>query len=374
MLLNMLIKCDIFVLHLIIDQDKLANMNRTTTCLIFLFIVFLFGSCSGIKYLTVETHEPAQVILPPNVLKITVVNNVVQQPDDIGHNLKKIGSKEIDREKASSDSISIFYTEALTQFLNEEDYFQWVTLYNNPLRNDKDFFQEQGLDPQIMNRIREETGADAIISLDKLLIETRKREHFKQQGYIYGDLTGNINSIVRVYLPTLEGKIPVVQYLDSLKWEGFDIQDGNAYAEVMLPSREEAMKILAVRAAEKMSYVFAPHWERQDRWFYTLPNSKMREGEVSAEKAEWLQAIEKWETFYNSQSKKINKAKAANNIALAYEMLDDMETSFKWAEEANNLFNESTSPNSLERRRSLIYKNEIKRRLDTSNKINMQNE
>ncbi len=69
----------------------------------------------------------------------------------------------------------------------------------------------------------------------------------------------------------MEGKIPAVQYTDSIRWEGFDIQDGMAYAEVMIPSTEEAMKLLAVKAAEKMTYVFAPHWEMQDRWYYTLP-------------------------------------------------------------------------------------------------------
>ncbi len=38
----------------------------------------------------------------------------------------------------------------------------------------------------------------------------------------------------------------------------FDIQDERAYAELMIPTREEAMKRLAVRAAEKMSYVLLP--------------------------------------------------------------------------------------------------------------------
>lgn len=53
-------------------------------------------------------------------------------------------------------------------------------------------------------------------------------------------------------------------------------------------------------------------------------------------------------------------------------MLDDMEEAYKWATEANNLFIESTAPNSLERRRSLLYKNEIERRNNTLNSINMQ--
>ena len=47
-----------------------------------------------------------------------------------------------------------------------------------------------------------------------------------------------------------------MHYEDSLRWEGFDIQDNRVYSDAMIPSREEAMKILAVQAADKMSQVF----------------------------------------------------------------------------------------------------------------------
>jgi hypothetical protein len=347
-------------------------MKRLTPFLIVLILGLLLSSCVGIKYLTVETREPAQVTLPSNVLSVIVVHNVVQQPDNIGHNTKLLGRSGMQREEASSDSVAVYYVEALAQFLDEEDYFQRVEYLNAPLRDDEDFFQEHPLTPETMNEIRSKTGADAIISLDKLIIQTDKREHFHQQGYTYSDLTGRINSILRVYLPTMEGKIPAVQYTDSLRWEGFDIQDGKAFATTMLPSREEAMKLMAVRAAEKMTYVFAPHWEMQDRWYYTLPSSLMREGEAFAKAAQWQNAIEKWEAFYNSRTGDTNKAKAANNIALAYEMIDNMDKAYEWAIVANNLFVQSTAPNSLERRRSLVYKNEIERRRDASNRLNMQ--
>lgn len=351
-------------------------MYKSYPFIIVLTLVLILSSCSGIKYLTVETREPAQVTLPNDVLRIAVVNNVVQQPDDIGHYLVNIGSSVEKKVEASADSVSIFFTEALAQFLNEEDYFNRVTYYKEPIRNDQNFFQEELLDPEKMNEIRKETGADAIISLDRLIVETTKREHFKQMGYTYSNMTGKISSIIRVYLPTMEGKIPRVQYIDSLNWIGFDIQDGNAYSQEMLPSREQAMRSLAITAAEKMTYVFAPHWERQDRWYYTSASKLMREGEAFAKGAEWLRAIGKWEEYYNntSERKKTNKAKAANNIALAYEMIGEMEEAYKWATVANNLFVESTAPNSLERRRSLLYKNEIERRFNTLNSINMQND
>lgn len=346
-------------------------MQKTTSILILLWLALSLANCAGIKYMTIETQEPAQVNLPSNVYSLAIVNNTVQQPDDVGHDSIPIGFEKPERVSASSDSAAIFYTEALTQFLNEENYFEEVVYNANPLRNDHDFFIEKPVDPITMNKIRKETGADAVISLDKLFIETNKREHFRQQGYTYANMTGKIHSTLRVYLPTMEGRIPAIQYSDSIQWTGFDIQDGGAYADAMIPSRKEAIKILAVRAAEKMTYVFAPHWEMQDRWYYTLSNSLMREGEAHAKSADWENAIKKWEAYYNNSSKKTDKAKAANNIALAYEMLDNMEQSLEWVKISNDLFNDSTAPNSLERKRSLLYKNEIERRFKNSPKLNM---
>lgn len=347
-------------------------MKRITPFLIVLLSGLILSSCAGIKYLTVETREPPQVTLPSSVLSVIVINNVVQQPDDIGHQTKPLGQSTIQDEKASSDSIAIFFTEALAQFLDEEDYFQRVHFLDVPLRNDQDFFSEEPLTPEMMNEIRSKTGADAIISLDKLIMQTFKKDFYRQQGYTFSAMTGKIQSILRVYLPTMEGNIPAVHYADSIHWEGFDIQDKKAYAEVMLPSREEGMRFMAVNAAEKMTYVFAPHWEMQDRWYYTLPASRMREGEAFAKKAEWYMAIEKWEAFYNNRSNKTDKAKAATNIALAYEMLDDMDKALQWATIANDLFIASTTQNSLERRRSLLYKNEILRRQNSGNRLNME--
>lgn len=346
-------------------------MKKTGSLLVVIMVGLLLNSCAGIKYLTVETREPAQLALPSQVLSLVLVNNVVQQPDDIGHETTLVGRFSSEKTKASADSIAIYYMEALAQFLNEEDYFQRVLFYPDPLRSDTDFFQERALTPAQMNQIRKETAADAVVSLDKLILQTTRKDMFRQQGYTYGQMTGKIHSILRVYMPTMQGKIPALQYSDSLHWEGFDIQDKRAYAEVVLPSREEAMKELAVRAAEKLTQVFAPHWDMQDRWYYTLPHTLMREGEVYAKGTDWKKAIEKWEAFYQVRSNKTEKAKAANNIALAWEMMDNMTKALEWAELAYDLFTASTAPKSLDRMRSLLYKNELQRRVNVSNELDM---
>lgn len=349
-------------------------MKRFTSFLITILVVLFLTRCAGIKYLTVETHEPAKVTLPSSVLSVVVVNNAVQQPDNVGHNILKIGHTVPDRTTASSDSIDLYFTEALAQFMDEEDYFQKVLYHTKPLRNDHDFFLDIILDPDTTLQIIKDAGVNAVISLDRLQIQTDLREHFRQQGYMYGDMKGKIEATVRVYLPTLDGKIPVVKYTDSLHWEGFDIRDEMAYADALLPSREEAMKILAVGAAEKLTRVFIPHWERQERWYYLLPDAGMREGEAYISSCEWSKAIEKWESFYNASSKLRDKAKAATNIAFAYEMEDELGKALEWATTAYNLFMRSTPSESLDRRRALLYKNEMRRRNNLFEPLRMEDD
>lgn len=341
--------------------------------LLYLFFgILLITGCAGMKTLTIQTQEPAQVTLPKETRKLLIVNNAVPQPQDVGHTKKVFGKSATGSISVTTDSLSIIFTEALTQFLNEEDFFDVVMLYEEPLRSDNEYWKEEPISPEKMQELKRETGTDAVVSLDKLLVASDWKDLFVQEGYPYASLSGKINSTMRVYMPTLDGKIPTIHFTDSLYWEGFDISDGRAYAEFVVPHAEHALKDLAVYAADKMTFVLTPHWITQERWYYTLKSSLMREGAAFAEQAKWQEAINKWEDFYNTSKNKVDKAKAASNIALGYEMLDDMNTAHTWITLAKQLFNESTSSGSLERKRASIYKTEIERRLDTSNKLNMQ--
>ena len=334
---------------------------------------FFFASCAGIKTLNIQTQEPAQVTLPTNIGKLLIVDNAVLQPNDIGHSKKRIGRSQTEKVSVEIDSLSIIYTEALSQFLNEEGFFEMVMLHNEPMRSDNEYWKEDPITPERMQELKEESGADAVVSLDKLLVSSDWQDLFIQEGYPYAKLSGKISSTLRIYMPTEQGLIPTVQYIDSLYWEGFDVSnDGMAFAEFVVPHAEEALKELAIYAADKMTYVLTPHWITQERWYYTLPSSTVREASAFAEQAKWKEAIVKWDSFYNSTKNKTDKAKIASNIAFGFEMLDDIVTAHDWALIAEKLFNESTSPSSLERKRISIYKTELERRLDNSNKLNMQ--
>lgn len=337
-----------------------------------LSLLIIFSGCAGIKTFTIQTKEPARVTLPDNVRSLLIVNNTVKQPKHVGHSRRFLGRKGVKKIDVETDSLSIFFTEALTQFLNEDQFFKHVVYSDSLLRNDTDFLVEKPLSPQQMNALRQATGADAIVSLDRLLVQTRSRETFLQEGYPFVSISANIKATMRVYMPTMTGKIPTIQYADSLAWEGLDIPLEAAYDDLVIPSPKDALKELSIYGAEKMSYILSPHWIEQDRWIYTTSSSLMREGENFANQNKWNEAIVKWKQYFNGQNNSVNKAKAANNVALAYEMLDDFEMAKQWIDTAEKFMNEGTPPNSLERRRIQVYKVEIERRVDAANELNKQ--
>lgn len=347
-------------------------MRKIYVQLIILFGLMSLGGCAGIKHFAIETYEPAQVSMPVSINSLLVVNNVVEQPEHIGHEEKRLGQSGYTKINISSDSVAIYYTEALAQFLEEEEYYDDVKYNKDPLRKDKSFFTELPILPDQMFALTQETGSQVIVSLDKMILQTRWNDYYEMDGYRYARLVAEIQSVIRIYMPSLDGKIPAIQFADSLVWEGYEIRDNLAYADLIIPTQEEAMKELAVYAAEKMTRVFAPHWDYQERWYYTSIGSKMREGEIYARNNQWDEALVKWSDYYDRERRKQNRARIAHNIAVSYEMLNELEESQKWADKAHQLFEESTSINSLERRRSLVYKKEIERRVSLEEKLQEQ--
>ena len=358
------------------------NVRKNINILFLFLFAFLLGNCAGLKTITIESQEPAQVTLPKNVRSLLVVNNVVTQPKDIGHTKKWLDKSEIENFPIPMDSIAIIYTEALAQFLEEERYFDKVLYYNKPLRTDSDFLAQKPIMPEEMMQFRKEHDVDAIVSLDRFIIITNLEEK-KTSGNKFIEETTKIQSIIRVYMPTLNGEIPAIHYLDSVKLKApvsFNLEKNSDQLSNFLTKlfpqdnmrRDFLKERVVVPAAEKMTKALSPHWETQDRWYYTLSNATMQNGEYYADQSKWDEAVVKWEEFFNANKNTINKAKAASNIALAYEMLEDMEQAYSWITTAYNLFEESVSPNSFDLKRTLLYKNEIERRYKNEKALNAQ--
>ena len=344
-------------------------MNKVKYIFLITLLSLITISCDSLRFINIQTQEPAMVSLPSNVRSLLVVNNTSIQPDDFGHS--RISGNKVIPLNLKADSLAIFYTEALTQFLKEEKYFDNVILYSKPLRTDDNYTQEKPILPEKMMELNRLNGTDAVLSVDKLLEQVNIVDLVSFSGENLSNMVGKIQSTVRLYKPTTQGDIPAINFKDSINWAGIVSPEINKYnlESDIIPHPQTALKLLAVKAADKVSKVFAPHWEEQRRWFYALDKN----GTAYMEKLDWANAKQIWENLYNTSTNNLKKARAANNLALTLEMMDDLQGSLQWANIARDLFQKANSGTSTEYRLAELYRTEIERRITVAKNVKTLN-
>ncbi len=60
-------------------------MNKVKYIFLITLLSLTTNSCDSLRFINIQTQEPAMVNLPSSVRSILVVNNTSVQPDDFGH-------------------------------------------------------------------------------------------------------------------------------------------------------------------------------------------------------------------------------------------------------------------------------------------------
>lgn len=141
--------------------------------ILFIGIAGLLSACSTINYVGIETYNPAEVTFPENVAKVLIVNNAVPQPEDAGYEYTLQGEKQ-DTCKAKADSALFDACRTLGEAIVEASYFNDVLLYHDAVRKDNQAFLDTKLTQGQVVSLCDETGADAVISIDRLLFDMKK--------------------------------------------------------------------------------------------------------------------------------------------------------------------------------------------------------
>ena len=98
-----------------------------------------------------------------------------------------------------------------------------------------------------------------------------------------------------------------------------------------LPNREDALVDGALNVGQKSVNRFVPYWEKADRYFFNSHNKLMKKGMDSVYVKNWKSAIEYWELAIKKTKSTLTKAHATNNIAIAYEILGDIDKALDYA-------------------------------------------
>lgn len=339
---------------------------RNIWCVIWLVV---FTSCGSVNYFNIETYNPAEITFPPDVNKVLIVNNAVSQPPETVCESLAFGILQ-DSCEVEVDSVFILTVNALGSSIMESDYFYDVLLYNMRTRSDNGFLVDKKLTLQQINDLCAETGADAVISIDRLLFKIYREIETISGNYMEGRVRAETNAVVRAYLPERTNPLATVLVEDSLIWSGItsDWEDINW----PLLSSADAINTLAVYIGEKVQPYFVPYWQEERRWLFTDFSTQWKEAAAFSKSQNWEEAALRWKALYDRSNKWDAKAKAASNLALSYEMAEKLEEAYEWAKISAALFKENTAEDDQNRKLLTEYEEALTNRVLKDRKLNKQ--
>lgn len=315
-------------------------MTRLSLLTTILSSVLFCVSCTSVKTIVLDVQKPAEITISKTIASIGIVNNAVPQPATYGHRHLKYtekGERTYDEVSLPADSNCILLTELLFEELSGMNYFNNVSLYEYPLREDLAFEDVRRIDSLDVIELAEIMNVDAIISLDRFVVGSLSYEQplsFEAEDR-YLDM--KMNTVFHIYSKNGNLISPPLSLSDSVYWQG--MYDGDfqiSYEGV--PELSDAVKGAIAYIASASAASFVPQWIEEYRTYY----GDIKEANKKVEADDWKGALEIWKASYEAEQKNMKKkARLAGNIALAYEITDNIKEALVWSDTAVKLFTES---------------------------------
>lgn len=316
-------------------------MARYTSPLTLLFCL-IFGSCQTIEQIPIDYMMPADISFPSELRRVAIVNNTSAAPDDKWRDSEsRAGQNEIARAVAYHNGKSDMTTESLAETIANENYFDEVVICDSVLRANDKIPRESTLSREEVKELTERLNVDFIISLENLLLKATKVVRFLPEwSCYYGSVDMNVYPEIKVYIPNRKGPMLTINAKDSIFWEKYGNSD--TYVRLQLTNNDSQMLEEASEFAGSIPVKhLLPYWKSATRYLYTSGSVNMRDAAVYVRENSWEKALKLWKQAFLSTKSNKKKMRAALNIALYYEIKDDVEQAETWALKAQELIHKS---------------------------------
>lgn len=312
------------------------NTKKIIPFFISLSAVLFFSSCAvTTMYTTLDVLRPALISFEPEAQNLLIVNNSVVQPSGVGHTSVSY-NQEISNVEVAVDSLALFTLSVLAEDLDEKGFFQNVALELNTANKSNDFNSIKPLQPADIRQFAQKYGSDVVISLDRIKVTDELSESFfVESGIYYCALDAKYETFWSIHYPE-KIQVKTILFKDSLFWESESYTRKRALER--LPDREDALIDGAIFAGRSAVDRLTPYWEKADRYFFVPGDKQMQKAMEYVADRKWEDAIKEWDDVFTKTKSLKKKAFATNNIAIAYEVLQNYDKAIEYAEKSSDYF------------------------------------
>ena len=329
-------------------------MKRINFFVLVLFITL--SSCTVYKEYAIEIYKPGEVAVPPNVKNIALVyRNFKYTGDSLQHYFKDDNRlKRAKNDPPNMDSILVSYAlKELASNLKANNTFDRIHIFPGIFKPHSGK-KLPALNFDLIKKLTDETQTDLLISLETF-------------SYFFSAYTADQGvpksrevvtaAVWAVYNPATEKVIERKTMIDTVFWNSYD-EKGKYQKSAKLPPRKTALKVASQLAGENYSKRFFASWQKVKRMYSVPSPSDFTEASNFVEKGEWDKAIKIWMKYAPDKNGKL-AIEARYNLALAYEMKDDILTAWEWLTAAHELaisYKNKESINMIEKYQRVLAK------------------
>jgi len=305
-------------------------------------LLLLLGSCATFRYLPVDLTSPAKEPLPNDIQSLTLVNRAVDRrfTNDPADTIQlrfyqaQFNLDTMMYDVASSDTL----LQTLAILLFESGRFDVVIPEERFLMKDSLNLYSVPMSWDDAEKLTKAFNTDAVLSLDFYKTQVRA-EYGRKQDYSPGEdryftlyaagmEIGYIANF-RVYDPRKKEQVTNLFISDTLYWSDADY-DLNTMFRRFTPVKRGLIEA-GIDAALEVSGKIAPVWNQQRRAYFDKGNKVLRQTNEMVQNHDWEHAREIWAESAAKSRSRVEKSKYEFNIALACEMVGDLDEAIRWS-------------------------------------------
>lgn len=330
-------------------------MNYRLIPVIFLLLT---SACTVYRDFPIEVYHPAEVKLEAKDAAL-VYRNFKYREDTLQHFFKsdyQLFRAGNDPENLDSLLVTACIVEVAGK-LKENQVFEEIHIYPYHAFERHTGEHLPDITPALIGQVTSATQVDLLILLETYSTFFSNYSQTADSPKTHEVITA---AVWAVYDAETREKVDVKTLIDTIYWNGYD-QEGNYQPGYRPPSRLTALEMAATLAGENFAKRFSGSWQTVNRMYSVPPLPDFSNAAFFLEEAKWDEAIELWEKYADNRNGKM-AIDARYNLALAYEMKDDLVIAQSWLNEAYSLAKKFRSKNYMRMIETYqkILKNRIK--------------
>ncbi len=313
---------------------------------VILLMPFLLLISCKTQHLYLNVLEPAPVTIPSYIEKVGIINRTMPTDEskaaDVVEKILTLEGPALDRDGAKES------VKGLAEQLKDNGRFTEVKILDDiDFRTPETVLFPTALNWDIVSRICNETGTDAIFSLEKY--DTDTHISYSKRNVSLNTPLGKVPGIEhqahmetrvktgwRIYDPS--GKVILDQYInqESIASTGRGINPVVAAAALL--GRKDAVNQVSYKAGQEYALRILPFRLRVMRDYYVKGTNSFRIAMRKARTGNWNEAGDLWKNETTNPRRKI-AGRAAYNMAIISEINGDVDAALGWARKSYEDYN-----------------------------------